>query len=237
VTLVLATATPLEMRAALKNLETDRDAMETVPERGAVQARLAGREAFLVVTGVGPVNAALEIGRVLGRFDVSGVVHVGLAGSFDADSAPLGSAVLASAEVFPEYGVAGDDGLALTDGDFAFAQRERGEQKIFQAIELKPDAAAATLGLSLPLGISRGTFLTVAGVTGTRRRALERKSRHGALAENMEGFALALAAFAENVPYIELRTISNDVGERDWSKWVFEKALGRLGDTIAGLFA
>jgi len=236
VTLVLATATALEMRAALKNLETRANALADVPERGAVRALLAGREALLLVTGVGPVNAALEIGRILGQFDVSGVIHAGLAGSYDKDRAPLGSAVLAVAEAYPEYGVAGDDGLAQTSA-FPFAQWEGGEQKVFRRIALQPDQAAAALGLTLAPDIRRGTFLTVAGVTGTRQRAQALASRHEALAENMEGFPFALAVLIENVPYMELRTISNGVGERDRTKWTFKEALERLGSVVAHLFA
>jgi len=231
----MAAATTLEMRAALKNLEM-REAPADVPQRGAVRTLLAGREALLLVTGVGPVNAALEMGRVMGRFDISGVIHVGLAGGFDARLAPLGSAVLALAETYPEYGVAQDDGLAGTAG-FPFAQWERGERKIFQRIELQPDAAAKALELALPPEIGRGTFVTVPGVTGTAQRARELVSRHGALAENMEGFAVALAALSVDVPYLELRTISNEVGERDRDKWAFKEAFDRLSSVTAGLFA
>jgi len=230
-TLVLAAATALEMRAALKSLGT-----ADVPERGAVRAFLADREMLLLVTGVGPVNAALEIGGILGQFDVSGVIHVGLAGSYDERLAPLGSAVLATAEAYPEYGVAGDDGLAQTTA-FPFAQWERGEQRVFQRIALQPDEAAAALELTLSSDIRRGTFLTVAGVTGTPHRALTLASRHEALAENMEGFPVALAAFMRNVPYLELRTISNGVGERDRSRWTFKEALWRLESAVGGLFA
>jgi len=232
--LALVTATAIEMRSALAGIP-DHGAGWDVPARGAGLARIFGRDALLVVTGVGPVNAALEMGAVLGRYDVSGVLNLGLAGSFDLNAAPLESVVAASREAFPEYGVVSEAPFADASA-FPFPQWEDAAGRVFQSLELSPDDSAGEMGLVLPQSVRRGAALTVAGITGTFERARAMAEQNGALTESMEGFALALACRTRQTPFLEVRTISNRVGERDRTKWKLIKALEGLGSVLAGLF-
>lgn len=230
--IALVAATEAELRAALAGLGETPE----LPRRGAVPAKIAGREALLLVTGVGPVNAALEMGAALGRHALRGVVNIGVAGSFDLGLAPHCSAVAAASETLAEFGVVGPDGLADASG-FAFPQWEDGGRRVLQRLEIDPQAAARAMGLALPKEWRRGGALTVAGVTGSRERARLLSGRHGALTESMEGFALALACLTRGLPFLEARTISNLVGERDRTKWTLKQALAGLGDLLAGLFS
>ena len=255
-TLALTTATAAEMRAALGGLAATPagtpdpagrgqacaaawDQSLEVPDRGAVRARLGGREAVLVVTGVGPLNAALEMGAALSRHEITGVVNLGLAGSYDLEKAPLGSCVAAESEVFPEYGVTGLDptDCLADDTGFPFPQWEGRGQRVVRRIGLDPVAAAWSLELLLPSGQRMGTALTVAGVTGSRDRAGILAGRFDALTESMEGFAIALACATRGLPFLEVRTISNAVGERDRAKWKIKQALQGLGAMLAKLLS
>lgn len=253
--IALVTATGMEMRHALMGLPVSQSSAEALaaipargsargPDRGMLQARLAGRDMLLVVTGVGPVNAALEMGLALGaRKDISGVVNLGVAGSFDAQAAPLCDPVAATGEVWPEYGLADDDGWVDPRG-IGFPQLGdpgetiapgQADARIWDAIELDPARAAAAMGLHLSPAWARGVSLTVAGVTGTPGRAGLMRRRTRALTENMEGFPLALACRVSGLPFLELRTVSNLVGERDRSTWRMREALTGLGVVLATL--
>ena len=53
--------------------------------------------------------------------------------------------------------------------------------------------------------------------------------------EAMEGFGVLRAAALAGVPAVELRAISNTVGEPDRSKWRFDDAFALLGDAVARL--
>jgi predicted 5'-methylthioadenosine/S-adenosylhomocysteine nucleosidase len=53
--------------------------------------------------------------------------------------------------------------------------------------------------------------------------------------EAMEGFGVLRAAMLAGVPAIELRAISNAVGEPDRAKWRFDDAFAALGDAVARL--
>jgi futalosine hydrolase len=97
------------------------------------------------------------------------------------------------------------------------------------AFDVDP-ALRAALEAALP-GAVVGEVLTVSTVTGTAGRAEALAARHpGAVVEAMEGYGVAVAAYALGVPFGEVRTISNPVGPRDRAAW-------RIGPALAALTA
>jgi futalosine hydrolase len=70
-----------------------------------------------------------------------------------------------------------------------------------------------------------GDSLTVGMASGDLQTADERFRHYGALAENMEGSAVAQACFLFEVPFLEIRGISNNAGVRDKSLWDFDAAI------------
>lgn len=203
---------------------------------------LEGIEACVCLTGVGPINAGTALGRVLAGGDVDAVLNAGLAGSFDLDQAPLGSVWQVCREVWPEYGLLGDgetpepekaDARAL-----GFPLWETPQGTVWNSLDV-PDPTqgrwqqATGLKMSFPTAVS----LTVAGVTNNLRRAAALHSRHGALLENMEGFAVALACARAGVPLAQLRVVSNRVGSRAPEHRAFGPALAALGTHVHNLLA
>ena len=77
---------------------------------------------------------------------------------------------------------------------------------------------------SLGPRIWSGPCLTSSRVTGTREEAEEITQRFQALAESMEGAAAAHICALYRVPFLEIRGISNFVGDRDRSTWQVERA-------------
>ena len=55
--------------------------------------------------------------------------------------------------------------------------------------------------------------------------------------EAMEGFGVLRACALAGVPAVELRAISNDIGEADRAKWRFDDALAALADAVARVVA
>jgi futalosine hydrolase len=76
-----------------------------------------------------------------------------------------------------------------------------------------------------------GPILTVSTVTGTAAGRDRLRARHPqAVAEAMEGFAVATAAAQAGVVFGELRTIANPIGPRERAAW-------KIGDALAALTA
>ena len=53
--------------------------------------------------------------------------------------------------------------------------------------------------------------------------------------ESMEGGALHYVGILTNTPFLQIRAISNEVGQRDKSRWQLEKALNGLTTTTLQL--
>ncbi|MFI5048350.1 MAG: hypothetical protein ACHQEA_00620 [Gaiellales bacterium] len=164
----------------------------------ALEAGLLGLGDDVVVCGFGLVEAAVGASRAFADHAPDEAVLVGAAGTYRPDRAPVGSALIASAVRCQGIGV--------------------GEQ------------SAAELGWTeldvIELGGDGGQLLSVAAASEDETRAMARASLHPeAVAEEMEAFAVALAALRFGVRLTVVRGISNVAGDRDQSRWRLREAL------------
>lgn len=137
-----------------------------------------------------------------------GVVLVGAAGTYDPDRHPVGSAIVA--------GTIGCDGIGAGTG---------------------PDhVSAAELGFADSDRIDLGAgpeLLSVAAASASRAEAAARRARHpDAVGEEMEGFAVALAARLHGVGLTIVRGFANVAGDRDRAGWRMEEALHRAAAVV-----
>ena len=188
----------------------------------AEHAALADAKADVVVGGAGPAAAAAAASSALagGRYDL--VLCAGIGGGF----APLtpGAVAVASSIVFADLGAESPDGFVPVS-DLGFGARERYDVGAALAVELA-DRAGGHLG----------TVLTVATVTGTAATAATLARRFpDAVAEGMEGAGVAAAAALHDVPFGEIRALSNLVGPRDRAAWQIPLALEALGRAVAAV--
>lgn len=167
----------------------------------------------MLVTGVGPVEAAAAVSRALAQSTYELVISAGIAGALEG-AADIGEGV-----------VVADDFLQLdleTDAPIVLPEGRR-----------VVDRAASDLTLVDRL-VELG-FRSVRGVTVTRVTATDttagRLSALGAGVESMEGFAVLRSAEIAGVPAIEVRGISNIVCERARSRWDFAAGV-RGAETI-----
>lgn len=184
------------------------------------------------ITGVGAVETVYQLSKLLSdsksKYDL--VVNIGIAGTFD-KKYPLGSVVRVEREVF------GDFGVESSDGDF---------QSWFEYGLVNPNHHPYTEGaLIAPIltpkiesflenlpAVKSVTNQRVSGRVSTNNITLY-KFRPDI--EVMEGAALFYVCIKEGVPFLELRAISNMVGERDKSKWRISEAFASLKTVCQGL--
>ena len=222
--LLCAVATPQEFRALFPRRQGALAEHRILPIRQGLAA---------CITGVGPVNAGIALGSILALCrEVTGVLSFGLAGSFDPVRAPLGSCTLVTEEIWPEYGLLGDDGIDAAG--LGFAQWEHGGLRIIDRVPLHTELA--DFGLPQPADAIPGISLTVAGVSASAKRADMLVRRYQALSENMEGFAVALACARQRIPCVGLRAVSNKAGSRAREDRAFPLALAKLGAVGQNLF-
>ena len=184
-------------------------------ERDAVARALPGAPIDCLAVGGGPARAAARTAAALAAAPYGLVVSAGIGGGF-APHAPVGSLVVADEITAADLGAETADGFVpVTELGFGAVSHRPPEA-------LVREAAAAT-------GARVGAVLTVSTVTGTAARAAALRERHPtALAEAMEGFGVAEAALARDLPVLEIRAVSNPVGPRDRAAW-------RIGDALTAL--
>jgi len=51
----------------------------------------------------------------------------------------------------------------------------------------------------------------------------------------MEGAGLHYVCLQENIPFLQLRAVSNDVGQRDKSKWDLSTSIGALNKELTNI--
>lgn len=173
----------------------------------------------VLITGIGPVEAAARVAPALARNRFDLVVNAGIAGAFEG-VANVGDAVVVAADHL-DLDLENGETLALPDGLHVC------------------DRAVSDANVVADL-VAKG-FRSVKGITVTRVTATdataERLRAGGAEVESMEGFAVLRAAALGGVPAVQVRGISNIVGERSRSQWDFEAGAAGLARIMSALFA
>ncbi len=157
----------------------------------------------VLVAGIGPVESGLAVARRLARGDVTLVADAGIAGGFPGRAA-VGDAVAVVRERYADIGLEGGGALSLPDG--------------VRLTETTAADAVLTARL-VEAGLVAGDGLTSACVTTTDARMQRFADAYEPTVESMEGFAVLRAAAAAGVRAVELRGVSNRVGDRARSGW------------------
>ncbi|MFZ1798743.1 MAG: futalosine hydrolase, partial [Chitinophagaceae bacterium] len=74
--------------------------------------------------------------------------------------------------------------------------------------------------------------ITINEITTRNERRNQFIKKYNPFLESMEGASLHYACLMKSVPFIQMRTISNMVGERDKKKWQLKSAIEQLNDTL-----
>lgn len=190
------------------------------------------------LTGIGAVQACHCVTREVVAAAAAGdpynlVVNLGIAGSYDLEAFPIGSAAVISREHFADLGFGSEEGFSdlfqygiLEKDDFPYTKGALARQLLpYPHIEKVLEKYGA------------GAGATVQCVTGTQARCNEIVAMYNPQIESMEGAGVYYAALMEKVPFFELRTVSNAVGERDTSKWESKAALDTLEECCREIFS
>jgi futalosine hydrolase len=190
-------------------------------EADAVRAGLDPSVGTAEPVGVGPAAAAAGTARLLALAEAAGrpyraVLSAGIAGGFPG-RAEVGATVLGLRSIAADLGAESPDGFLPI------------EALGFGTSVLEADVALLKALMSaLPQAIP-GDILTLATVTGTAATASALAERYpAAAAEAMEGYGVATAAANADVPFAEVRTISNPIGPRDRAAWRLAEAFAAL---------
>lgn len=196
----------------------------------SLSEQLLQLDCALQLCGFGAITAAARAAALIARYRPQRVMLIGIAGSFDLDRAPLGSAL--------RFEQVACDGIGIGSGDEFVSARQLGWLQ-FNGDDAQPEIGdRVTLNSTFVPGVASaaGLLLTCCAASANPEQA---RHRHAvfpeAIAEDMEGFGVAVACALAGIPLQIVRGISNRVGERDTRAWQFDSALNSAADLALGL--
>ena len=220
-----------------------------------------GMGAVVVETGYDKTNTAQALTSLLeraeaGRLPASAgsgweskprlVLQFGIAGAYPRSGLNVGDVVVATDEVYADTGASTPGGWLSTEcfGIPLVTVAGRPSWNRFVLDRAISGRAARRLRWREPgtgdrpadvTRVEAGPCLTLSCVTGTEEEADNLWRRWGALAESMEGAAAAHICMLYGLPLLEVRAISNLVGDRDREAWDVPGAAARAARAAAYL--
>ncbi|CAN5120146.1 futalosine hydrolase [soil metagenome] len=173
----------------------------------------------VLITGVGQVNTSYLLTVKLMGNKPDFVLQAGIAGTFT-EQLSLGQTVLIKQDTFGDSGIEEkqqfttlfDAGFAgKNDYPFRNGWLVNDTNKLFE---------------SSPLAVVKG--ITINKITDSLFQKQQLVQHFNPAAESMEGAAFHYVCLQQKVPFLQLRSISNSVGERDKTKWAMKDAIINL---------
>lgn len=179
-----------------------------------------------IVTGVGILHATHAVTRYLSGHRPDLAVQVGIAGTFRPGAFPPGSAAAVHTETLGDAGVVEVDGAWKDLFDLGLADAEAPPYLSGRLVNPHRNLLEST-DLALASGV------TVNRVSSEASQIERLMAKLQPDLESMEGAPFHYACLSEDIPFLQLRGVSNTVGERDKRKWMTAEAMDSLQEALA----
>ena len=181
----------------------------------------------ILISGVGLVATTFSLTKKLQNSTYDLILQAGVAGCFDRNIS-LGEVLFVTTEVFADLG-AGDHYNFLDIFEIGLATPDHFP---FQSKRLINPLSSTHQKIEL----ARVSSLSVNSVSGSDFTAEARNKKYGCTLEGMEGAALHYVCLLENLPFAQIRSVSNYVEARDKTKWKIGLAIDNLGRWLIQFF-
>ncbi len=179
----------------------------------------------ILITGVGVPATMYHLQKKLQQIKIDIVIQAGIAGSFT-HNIRLGDVVLAKQDTFADIGM----------------EEKNNFTPVFQSEFSDKDAFPFNDGWLINSNniFSHSLLPAVKAITVNKISDSFLQKQHSIFhfspeIESMEGAALHYVCLQENVPFIQIRGISNSIGERDKNKWRLKDAITNLNMELGKL--
>lgn len=211
--ILVTAATEAEIALSIKHIASlAKEVQPLVFELGA-------HEIHFAATGVGMVASAYNLTRLLAKNSYDFAIQGGIAGSFNRDI-PTGEVLLVRSDRFARLGA--EDGEGFID--------------IFDMGLIAPDVPPFTnKALDNPIhkehyniSLPEANALTVHTVTGSDATTQNLLQQYNCDLESMEGAVFHYICLSENIPFAQIRAVSNYVERRNRAAWQMDEAVINL---------
>ncbi len=183
-------------------------------------------ELDFLITGVGSLNTSYALMKHLQVKKPDVIIMAGIAGSLTS-KLQLGDVVVIKDEALADLAVKEKDRYK----DVFDLKLLAPNQFPFNKKKLVNPFTVLMERILLP----QVSSVTVNQITSSKKTAELYSQKYKASIENMEGAALHLVCMNENIPFVQIRSISNYVGQRNKKKWQLKEAVQNLNTELIRL--
>ena len=179
----------------------------------------------ILVTGIGLTAATYSITRQISLKRPGMIIQAGIAGCFQKAIA-LGSVFSVKKEAIADLGVV-EAGKSRTIFDLGLLSRDSTPYSKGWLVNKSDILKKITL--------RKVNAITVNQVSTEVKKIKSYQATFDPLLESMEGAALHYTCLMENIPFIQLRAVSNYIGERNKKNWDMKTAITNLNNELIRL--
>lgn len=172
----------------------------------------------MLITGVGVPSTMYHLQKRIHQIDYDFIIQAGIAGSFKTDI-ELGGVVLVQQDCFADLGIEEKENYTPI---FKTTFADGNEFPFTEGLLINSVESLKITGLPTVKGI------TVNKVSDAELQKQQYEKLFNADIETMEGAALHYICLHEHIPFMQIRSVSNLVGERDKTKWMMKEAIENL---------
>ncbi len=174
-------------------------------------------------SGVGMLATAVSLTKMIMEDKPDLIIQVGVAGSFQS-TIDLGTVLVIKEENVADMGVE-EDGKWK---DIFDLKLEKSSYHPYEKRKLPNPCLSKYNLLQLP----EVSAITVNEISTNKERIQQLIKKYNPTLESMEGAALHFICREFNVPFIQIRAISNAIGERNKANWKMKEAIENLNQVI-----
>jgi futalosine hydrolase len=183
---------------------------------------VANNKLDVLITGVGIASTIYHLQKRIHQVDYDLIIGAGMAGSFSGEFLP-GNVVLVKQDCFADLGMEEKE-IFTPVFETEFADKDE-----FPFTNGWLMNSADNLNYS---ELPKLKAITVSKVSDSELQKKQFIKTFNADIETMEGAALHFVCLQENIPFLQIRSISNYVGERDKTKWKIKEAIKNLNHEL-----
>lgn len=205
--ILVAAATPIEISPFLKQLRDD---------------PLLFSNTDVLITGIGLTATTYTLSKQFQIYKPDLVIQAGVGGCFD-KTKPLGTVVAVKQETIADQSVIEINQLKTL---FDLKLVPHNQFPYRNGWLINKNELLKNIKLQKVKGIS------VNEITTSRKKMIFYEKHFSPVVESMEGAALHYTCLMENIPFIQIRAVSNYIAERNKKKWNMKESVDNLNKEL-----
>ncbi len=194
----------------------------------------------LIITGPSVINTAHALTVAIEKNKPKIILQAGIAGIFKESKLNIGDIAIASEARYIHTGVESPSYYATPDMlPFDLIDKTPSSKSGVYTLDSnyadKANQILLKSDFSKNHSILKGPIITVSTITSTQKTTDHIYNTYSPLMEAMEGAASAHVASLYDIPFLEIRSGSNFVGERDKKKWDIPLASKRISRACSAI--